>query len=750
MHVGRHQDEESPHAWSAQWIGPTEPLARGDWACFRLNFELDRPVLLPRLLVSCESKYWLWLNGQPAVFEGQVKRGPTPHDSYYDDVQLPFSLSEGPTSLCVLLWYWGKPGFSHNASGKAGLVLELFDGSRRLVETGRHWRSIRHPAYSAGDGPQPNYRLAESNLHYDARHEPEGWRSLDFDDTAWPNAHELGTPPAAPWGQLVRRPTPMLRDAGLFTYPSLPAMPFVTDGSPIVCPLPFNLQATPLFDIDAPAGLTVEMRTDNYNGGGANNVRGTYVTRAGRQQYESLGWMNGHDMRYHFPAGVTVHGLGYRQTRFDTPWLGAFECDDERLNTLWYKSCRTLDVCMRDTYMDCPDRERAQWWGDVVIQAGSAFYACDHDRSASLTRKAIQELVAWQRDDHTLFSPVPAGVPRPTHLAADLENGCWDKELPAQMLASIGWYGFWNYFQYSADLATLKAVYPSVKRFLSIWTFDDARGLVDHRAGGWDWVDWGANVDADVSINAWYALALRGQLHMARTLGEEADVVSARARLKQMHEGFNRAFWKGSHYQADASLPQPDDRAQAMAVVAGFVDRLKAPKVADVLMQQRHAGPYMEKYIIEALFQLGEHESGLKRMLERFAEQIDSPITTLWEGWSVRDATWGGGTYNHAWSGWPITLLQQYVAGITPITAGFERIAVRPRPAQLRQLRSTVPSRPGLIELTLDVDANLLSLEIPAGCTAEVSTPAQGQFTVGSGRHSLKWSDTDVLSPASR
>ena len=42
---------------------------------------------------------------------------------------------------------------------------------------------------------------------------------------------------------------------------------------------------------------------------------------------------------------------------------------------------------MRDSYMDCPDRERAQWWGDVVNALGEAFYALDTQRSYALARK---------------------------------------------------------------------------------------------------------------------------------------------------------------------------------------------------------------------------------------------------------------------------------------------------------------------------------------------------------------------------
>ena len=43
---------------------------------------------------------------------------------------------------------------------------------------------------------------------------------------------------------------------------------------------------------------------------------------------------------------------------------------------MWEKSQRTLYITMRDTYMDCPDRERAQWWGDEVNESGEASMHC--------------------------------------------------------------------------------------------------------------------------------------------------------------------------------------------------------------------------------------------------------------------------------------------------------------------------------------------------------------------------------------
>ncbi len=92
-------------------------------------------------------------------------------------------------------------------------------------------------------------------------------------------------------------------------------------------------------------------------------MRAEYVTRAGRQRFESPGWMNGHAVHRGLPAGVTVHGLGWRETGYACAFTGDFTCDDEFCTTLWRKARRTLYVTMRDTYFDCPDRERAQWWG---------------------------------------------------------------------------------------------------------------------------------------------------------------------------------------------------------------------------------------------------------------------------------------------------------------------------------------------------------------------------------------------------
>ena len=732
-------ESSNTHWHGARWIVPTTAPQPGAWYAYRTTVHCNKSLPEPILRIACDSKYWLWIDGELAIYEGQLKRGPTPHSTYFDQLELPMTLSQGVHTIAVLVWYFGKHGFSHNSSGLPGLIASLSDASHPVLVSDSSWRVMAHPAYSAGDGELPNYRLPESNIAFDARRDIEGWQLGSFDDSHWPRATDAGSAGVAPWGELIARPIPMWRDFQPAPYETNLTFPFVSDGKPIVCALPFNLHASPILDIEAQADVTIDIRTENYTGGSANNVRGIYTTRAGRQSYESLGWMNGHAVHYTIPAGVVVHDLKYRRTAYDTPWLGRFDSDNDRVNSLWEKSCRTLDVCMRDTYMDCPDRERAQWWGDVVIQAESAFYACDATESTKLTRKGIHELIDWQRADHSLYSPIPTGIPRASHMDVDRKQGCWDRELPTQMLASIGWFGFWNYYRYTGDLESIARVYPAVCRYLTLWNFDASTGLVANRAGGWEWADWGKNIDMRVLNNTWYALALRGKLEMARLLGNDTDAQTASDSLLKMHDGFNSAFWKGTHYQSDAALPFPDDRAQAMAVLAGFVEPEKKSAIVRVFQEQRHAGPYMEKYIVEALLQLDEHEIAMERLLDRYAAQIDSPITTLWEGWSVGDAAWGGGTYNHAWSGGAITLFQQYFAGIQPITPAFEHFAARPRLGPLKRLHSVVPTRFGLIELRIDKSTDELSLVVPPGTRADLILPDVPTRSFDAGRHDVSF-----------
>jgi len=345
---------------------PTEKTVN-QWTCYRRVVHLEKAPRRAGARIAADSKYWLWINGELVVFEGQLKRGPTPDDTYYDRVELTGRFRKGENTIAVLLWYFGKHGFSHKSSGKSGLVFDAeLDGKPLLSDRG--WKAVIHPSFGDTGKPHPNFRLPESNIRFDAGKDMPGWQNPGFDDSSWRAAAEYGRPPRGPWNRLVERPIPLWKDYGLKDYVNAEDLPTVSDGSTIKAKIPYNAHVTPYLKVEAPAGQTIDIRMDNYKGGGPPNVRAEYVTLQGVQEYENPGWMNGHEVHYTIPAGVKILALKYRETGYNSEFTGTFECDDDFLNRYRQKALRTLYVTMRDTYYDCPDRERAQWWGDMVMK----------------------------------------------------------------------------------------------------------------------------------------------------------------------------------------------------------------------------------------------------------------------------------------------------------------------------------------------------------------------------------------------
>ncbi|MBT3381274.1 MAG: glycoside hydrolase [Lentisphaerae bacterium] len=681
------------------------------WTCFRKVFHLDKAPEQAVARIAVDSKYWLWINGKLVVFEGQLKRGPTPEDTYYDRADLTKHLRMGDNTIAILVWYFGKHGFSHKSSGKSGLVFDAsMDGQQLLSNS--EWKALIHPAFGNTGPPHPNRRLPESNIRFDAREDMLDWQQPGFDDSRWPAAEAYGKPPCTPWNKLLLRPVPFWKDFGLKAYVNAKDIPAVSDGTTIKLKLPYNAQVTPYLKIEAPAGKVIDLRMDNYRGGKAVNVRGEYVTRDGVQEYESLGWMNGHEMHYAIPAGIKILALKYRETGYNAEFTGTFECDDDFLNRYRRKALRTLYITMRDTYYDCPDRERAQWWGDAVNEIGEAFYALD-PRAALLAKKGILELMNWQRADNTIFSPVPAGN--------------WNRELPMQMLNSVGYFGFWTYYLYTGDIETIRMVYPRVKRYLSVWKIGE-NGLVVPRKGGWTWGDWGKNKDMTILYNGWYYLAVKGQLNMARAVAATGDIQGIEAKMKSIEKNFNETFWNGKEYRSPGYRGKTDDRAHALAVVSGLAGPDKYDAIRKVFTTSYHSSPYMEKYVGEALYMMRFENDAIARTKKRFKEMTEHHYTTLWEDWRIGGS--GGGTINHAWCGGALTLLSQYGAGVAPVTPGYGTYHVLPQMGPLKHIKTTVPSVKGDIHLELHstVESITMDLVSPKGTVAVVGIPKRPSF----------------------
>lgn len=683
---------------SPRWITANDTLRDepNTWIEFNKDFVLKSVPKKVEAKIAADTKYWLWINDSLAVFEGGLKRGPNPKDTYYDSVNIAPLLKKGKNELRLLLWHFGKPGFSHVNSGKSGVI---FDADAIGLVSDSTWKSSRLASYQTATNPSPNFRLPESNIRYDARL---------VDNKEFSSSLEIGEWGAAPWNNLIERPIPQWKNSGI------QILPFSSNESSngmteIIVSLPYNMQLTPFIDLTDPKGGTlINIETDHVRGGSQDCVRAEYITSPGRQTYESLGWMNGDEIRLRFPedAGLTINGIGYRETGYDSEFEGSFDSNDEFINRFWDKAMRTLYVNMRDNYFDCPDRERAQWWGDVTILMGQSFYQLSPKANA-LMAKAIRELVDWQKEDGVLFSPIPA------------EN--WDKELPAQSLAAIGTYGLWYYFLHTGDEEILKYAYPAVKKYLSIWNLD-SKGLTEERKGGWPWGDWGTDTDMRLILAAWHYLALQSAINIAEITGNENDIPSFQVHLDSIKDAFNDC-WNGYAYRHPSYNGATDDRVQALAILSGIADESKYERIYELFKSQEYASPYMEKYVMEALMKIGHGDYALNRFKKRFEPMVsDSVHTTLYEGW--KEGGYGGGSVNHAWSGGMLTVIAEEICGVKPLKPGWSEFEVHPNPI-ISECAIEIPTVKGMVKSSfLDNEEEFkLNISVPKGIIGKVILP---------------------------
>lgn len=703
--------------WKARWIGKQECRSEtNSWLAFKKEVNVSEVPDEMVARIAADSKYWLWINDSLAVFEGGLKRGPSLGDTYYDEIDIAPFLRKGENCLSVLVWHFGRNGFSHADSGVAGLLFEAKAPGFEILSD-KTWDATVYKAYGTAGEPEANYRLPESNLSFDARKDITNWCS--------PSAPRLGRAMELPvivgeppFGKLVKRPIPMWKCTGLMDYPEVRR-----SGDTLVCSLPYNAQITPYLKVKAPAGRTIKMQTDHYKVALAKTqcLWGEYITRDGVQEYESLGWLNGDKMMYIVPSDVEVIDVKYRETGYDTEITGTFECDDPFLNEYWRKAVRTLYVCMRDTYMDCPDRERAQWWGDEVNELGMAFYSLSPS-SWKLAEKGIYELMNWQRIDGVLSSPVPAMN--------------YSAELPSQMLAALGWYGFYTQYFYSDNNAFVPVVYDRMKKYLhKVWKLDED-GLPIYRTGDWDWPDADSPVDKYALMPCLYYLALKSELEFARMLGRAEDVAMIESVMARLKDSYNRLYWTGNGYRSPSYKDRTDDRPQAMAVLSGIASEEKYPVISEILKTNDMASTYMEKYMVEALFVTGQSSAALDRMKRRMATIMDDRSSTLYEHWNWTNSS------NHAWSGANIILLCQKVCGVAPLTPGFKTFSVRPQMGWLKRASTSFETKYGTIRVSLTRKSSKsktaeLTIDVPEGTEAQVVLPNSKTSVLTSGQHTL-------------
>ncbi len=610
------------------WAGKSEEANKR--VNFRCRFFLKEVPSAAILKTGSETKYWLFVNGQLAVFDGGLFRESKPGCGYYDETDIASYLKSGENEIIWHVWYFGNGGRNNSYCEKGGLIYEceelgLYSGGQTEAEA--------DAAYYTTVAENPSYLYGGFNTAYDARVK-EFSLCPQFSEAG--KADVIGNYGDGPWGELVKRPVP-----ALFFGPRQKCEYSRTEG---ICrvKLPYAMHFSPWIEVVADGGEKIDIRSDRYavKGGPGDEKndyyghRAEYICRKGGQEFEMLDWIFGEEIEFRIPEGVRIVSLGYRESGYDCKVTAKFKSADKRAEKLFEKCVRTLKVCMRENYMDCPDRERGQWIGDVSVQAPQVVNLLDKN-ALLLLRKAISDFILLRKGD-VLVGNVP---------------GDHFSELPAQSLNAISELGMIaTYYRATKDKDILRLAWEPSVRYLKLWQTDED-GMLLPRTGNWRWFDHLFNIDEEVLEHCWYYSALRFAAFAAKELGEHAHDDFIKERMSAIEKNFDKRYWKGRCY---ASKDFVDDRANAMAVLSGLCPKDLYDKIAFVLMSVFNSTTYMENYVLNALCEMGYKEEAYRRMMCRYEPLIDSPNSTLWEDFFIL------GTRNHAWSGAPAVILYKY------------------------------------------------------------------------------------------
>ena len=653
--------------WKAHWIW-TNYCYEDSYVAFRKVFNLKEKVEEATAFISAESKYFMWVNEELVTIDGSLKRGPTPYDSYYDEVKIN-NLKEGNNILTILVAFNGRSGDSSinpqikdsegDMVSQAGLLFEMQAGDT-LVKSDSSFKTIRIDAYrnkiSGGkeyDSYTQSSMLAERNVFYDARKEIGDYRKLEFDDSSWESAKAVAKAGNLPFGDLYKAPTKPIKFHEITDFSN--AKDYVgktlSEDTTLALSLPTDIQFSWYIDVEAEAGKKLVFYTDSYKyNDGLQSFKDTYVTKAGQQSYENYPWRSGYTLFIDAPAGIKFNKLAYRMSEFNGELMSPFTSSDANLDILWKKAQNTVRVCMRDSFMDCPDRERGPYMGDASNQIDAALYCYDQG-ALDLIKKSILACVGWVKNDNAIPSRAPSVKPQ---------------EIPNQSLAFLT--SAYHYFEHTNDVETMTLYTKAAIEYLKL--FEMENGLPEYRPGSWTWNDWGSYIDNNLLQVGFYYYALRLTKELVTSLKMNDDISFINERMASMESNYHDAYYTENGFKSSSSN-YVDDRANAMLALSGLAKESDYETIINVLTKTREASPFCEKYVLEALCKMGRVDLAKERMLLRYDAMIKDKKDTLYEKFDITD-----GTFNHAWTSGPIYIINRYIAGLKPTKPGFEEYSL--------------------------------------------------------------------------
>ncbi|MEU6553460.1 family 78 glycoside hydrolase catalytic domain [Streptomyces sp. NPDC046915] len=727
---------------------PPEPYLPAGLPLLADDFTLPRAVRSARLYIAGLGVYDATLNGRPV---GDAVLEPANTD-YAERVQyatydVTDRLRTGANTIGVALGngmsdvvstadrYRKLYGNLSDPKLIARLEVTLADGSVRTVTSGADWRVTLGPTTSS------NWYGGED---YDARRELPHWDEPRGDRHGWERAVAVPGPgteqrPAV----LSARETEPIRVVGTLTGKEVDG----ADGSRVF-DLGRNIAGWPEITAGAPAGTEIraypaESLKDGHAFQSISNVGAplwdAYTTRGARTET----WhprFSYHGFRYlelkGVPDGATVSVRG-RVLHTDNTSAGDFTSSDPLVDGIHSLIRRAIEGNMMSVLTDCPSREKLGWLeqDQLVFPA----LAGNYDIQAQL-RKIVGDMADAQTEDGLIPSTVPEYTSLPGAYRDDANWGGAFVLVPWQLYTTYG------------DRDTLRTYYPRMRQYAAYLERQVSGGILDQGLGDWFTPD--RTFPRAVAGTYGYWRVVDGLSRIAGVLGDRPAADEYRAKADASAGALAAKYYDAT----TGTFGGGGQGAEALALdmgayPAGERDRLLAHFTTAVEAAGHHLllGEISLPAALRVLSAADRddivHEIATQTTSPSYGYQVRAGNTTLGESWDGGP----GQSQNHFMLGAIDSWFTGRVAGLaqTADSVGYAELLVDPAvEGDMTSAAGSYRTPYGIARTawTRHADRFRLTVDVPAGSTAEVHVPASdGRAEAPAGARLLRSGDTEAV-----
>lgn len=734
------------------WIGAKEDISA---PLLRKEFAVDKEIKRARAYISGLGYYEMYINGDKVG-----RHVLDPGTTYYNNDQpselharvlyvthdITNCLRTGQNAVGVVLgngWYSsdGKPPGREPYADRPKLLLqmniEFVDGESVSIVTDTD-ETGTGDTWKTSSGPTTANDICNGE-DYDARLEKPGWKTPEYNDSDWDKAF-LVEPPGGDLTSQMIEPIRVMETIKPIEIMEPEENVYVYDFGQ-------NFTGWTRLCVNGPKGTKVTLkhasrvyddyRLDARNNHGAEQTD-TYILKGeGTEVWEPKFTLHG--FRYvevtGFPGTPTLESLQGRFVRSAVKTSGSFTCSNPLLNQIHHNVCWTFMSSFQSIPQDAAERcERVGWLGDPGFVAEDYIYNFD---TASFWAKWLLDIKDSQKAD----GDVP--VVSPLHWREPYsEMPAWKSSYPL-----FAWY----VYQYYGDERILERHYDGIKKLVNfLGTMAEnyilSCGLGDHMEPQ---VDGSSSFSpqhtpASLTSTAYYYYDAWILSQAAEILGKADDTKYYSDLANSIKDAFNREFFDESTNQYATGSQTSNALPLYLSMVPEGREKAVAKNLVDDIIIT-HDGHLSTGIIGTNALEQALPEYGWANVFYEIATQTTFPswgyevlkgATTIWEAFEY--CPWC--SLNMKMFGSVEMFFYKTLAGISPVSPGYKRIAIKPHVigdllvpvSSVKEVSASVETVRGEVKSSWTRDGNELCLDvtIPPNSQAKVSVLKMGLESV--------------------